>query len=48
MATMIFRRSTRSVITPAGRVKMSQGSLDATAASAISIGERVMADASQG
>jgi hypothetical protein len=27
---------------------MSQGSLDATAASAISIGERVMADASQG
>ena len=48
MATMIFRRSIRSVITPAGRVKISQGRLDATAAKAMRNGERVMADASQG
>ena len=35
-------------MTPAGRVKISQGSRDATAAKAIRNGERVIADASQG
>ena len=48
MATIALRRSTRSVITPAGRVKISQGSRWATATSAIRIGLRVIAEASQG
>ena len=48
MATIIFLRSTRSVITPAGRVNISQGRRDATAAKAIRNGSRVIADASQG
>ena len=46
--TIIFFRSKRSVITPAGKVKINHGNLDATAMSAIKNGERVTAEASQG
>lgn len=45
---MIFFRSYRSVITPAGKVKINHGNLDATAMSAIKNGDRVTAEASQG
>ena len=43
-----LRRSTRSVMTPAGSVKISQGRRWATATRAMSTGLRVTADASQG
>ncbi len=42
------RRSTRSVITPAGRVKSSQGRRVATATRAMCTGLRVTAEASHG
>ena len=42
------RRSLRSVITPAGRVKTSQGNRWTAAIRAMSSGLRVIADASQG
>jgi hypothetical protein len=45
---MILPRLNRSVITPAGRVKINQGSLEATATNAIRKGERVTAEASHG
>ena len=45
---MIFFRSNRSVITPAGKVKINQGKREATATKAINNGERVTAEASQG
>lgn len=48
IATMIFRRSNRSVITPAGNVKTNQGKRDATMTSAIKSGDRVTADANHG
>jgi hypothetical protein len=46
MAIMILRRSTRSVITPAGSLNTSHGSRCATAISAMSSGSRVTAEAS--
>jgi hypothetical protein len=46
--TIIFRRSYLSVITPAGRVKMSHGSLCATGNKAMSRGDRVVAVANHG
>ena len=46
--TIARRRSTRSVITPAGSVKTSHGRRWATITSAIRIGLRVTADASHG
>ena len=48
IATIALRRSTRSVITPAGRVNSIHGSRWATATSAISSGLRVTAEASHG
>ncbi len=48
ISTIALRRSTRSVMTPAGNVNTSQGSRWATAMRAISSGLRVMALASQG
>jgi hypothetical protein len=46
--TIIFLRSNRSVITPAGKVKTNHGNLLAIAIDAIKSGDRVTADASQG
>ena len=48
MAMIIFLRSNRSVITPAGRVKTNQGSRLATATEAIKSGDLVTAEANQG
>ena len=48
IATIARLRSTRSVITPAGRVNTSHGKRCATATSAISNGLRVIAVASHG
>ena len=45
---IIFLRSNRSVITPAGKVKINQGKLLAIAIDAIKSGDRVTAEASQG
>jgi hypothetical protein len=45
---MIFFRSKRSVMTPAGRVKTSHGKRDTTATVAINKGERVTAEANHG
>lgn len=45
---IIFLRSKRSVITPAGRVKTNQGSRLATATEAIKSGDLVTAEANQG
>ena len=46
--TIALRRSTRSVITPAGKVKTNHGNRCAAATIAISSGLRVIAVASQG
>ena len=46
--TISIRRSTRSVITPAGRLKISHGMRWTTATSAIRRGLRVIADANHG
>ncbi len=48
IATIALRRSTRSVITPAGSVNTSHGSRWATATTATRIGLRVTAEASHG
>jgi len=48
MATIIFRRSNRSVMTPAGKVNTNHGNLENTATSAMSSGDLVTAEASQG
>ena len=48
MKTINLLRSNRSVITPACKVKISHGSLEANPAVAIHNGERVTADASHG
>ena len=48
IAMIIFRRSKRSVITPAGRVNINQGSRLATATVAIKSGDLVTAEANQG
>jgi hypothetical protein len=48
MAIMALRRSTRSVITPAGRVNRSHGRRWATTTVATSSGFRVTAEASHG
>ena len=48
IATMIFRRSTRSVMTPAGSVKSNHGSLPTNPARAMRKGSRVIAEANQG
>jgi len=48
MATINLRRSNLSVITPACKVNINHGKLDAKPAAAISRGERVTADATQG
>ena len=48
MATINLRRSNLSVITPACKVKINHGKRDAKPAAAISRGERVTADATQG
>ena len=48
IATIALRRSTRSVITPAGSVKTSHGRRWATSTSATSSGLRVTAEASHG
>jgi hypothetical protein len=48
IATIILRRSNLSVITPACKVKISHGKREAKPAAAISRGERVTADATQG
>jgi hypothetical protein len=48
IVTIALRRSTRSVMTPAGRVNSSQGMRCATATVATRIGLRVTAEASQG
>ena len=46
--TIVTRRSTRSVMTPAGRLKTSHGSRLATLTRPMRSGLRVTADASQG
>ena len=48
MAIINLRRSNLSVITPACNVKINHGRRDANPAAAISKGERVTADATQG
>jgi hypothetical protein len=48
MATINFRRSNLSVITPACKVNINHGRREAKPAAAISNGERVTADATHG